>query len=105
MATKAATTEEKIGRVGQRREVVIPREMLETFDLQEGDFVAFKKQSDGVLIKPKRVVDPDDVLSREEGALIAKARREMRAGKNVMTLAQAEHELAHKRPSRRRKTA
>jgi len=106
MAGKVATTtKEPIGRVGQRRQVVIPREMLETFDLQEGDFVAFTTQSDGVLIKPKRLVDPDDVLSPQEGALIAKARREMRAGKNTMTLAQAEHELAHKRPPRRRKTA
>jgi len=106
MASKTATpVKEHIGRVGQRRQVVIPREMLEIFDLQEGDFVAFKRQSDGVLIKPKRVVDPDDVLSREEGALITRARREMREGKSKMTLAQAEHELAHKRPSRRRKTA
>jgi hypothetical protein len=58
--------------------------------------------------KPKRVldtaVDPDDVLTREESALVAKARREMREGKSV-TLAELEHELAHKRPPRRRKTA
>ena len=44
--------------MGQRRQVAIPRDMLETLKLQEGDFVAFSKQANGVLIKPKRVVDP-----------------------------------------------
>ena len=104
MRAKTATTEERIGRVGQRRQVVIPREMLETLNIREGDFVAFRKQANGVLIKPKRVVDPDDVLSSEESAQIAKARREMRAGRGI-TLAQLEYDLAHKRSPRRRKTA
>jgi hypothetical protein len=36
MATKTAVTEEKIGRVGQRRQVVIPREIAKTLDLHEG---------------------------------------------------------------------
>src|SRR5438876_5427001 len=104
MAGKTATIRERIGRVGQRRQVVVPREMLEALNIQEGDFVAITKQANGVLIKPKRVVDPDDILSREESALIAKARREMGEGKYV-SLAQLEHGLAHKRPSRRPKTA
>ncbi|MBI1786099.1 MAG: AbrB/MazE/SpoVT family DNA-binding domain-containing protein [Acidobacteria bacterium] len=103
MAGRTATSEEQIGRVGQRRQVVIPRKMLETLKIQEGDFVAFSEQGNGVLIKPKRVVDPDDTLTREESALITKARREMREGKHV-TLAQLEHEMARKRPPRRRKT-
>jgi hypothetical protein len=56
-----------------------------------------------VLIKPKQPVDPDDILTRKD-ALVSKARREMREGKYV-TLAKLEHDLAHKRPQRRRKTA
>ena len=104
MAVKTVTTEERIGRVGQRRQVVIPREMLETLHIREGDFVAFRKQADGVLIKAKRVVDPDDILTPDERALIAKARPEMRAGKYI-PLARLEYDLAHKRSPRRRKTA
>ena len=77
MAVKTVTTEERIGRIGQRRQVVIPRAMLETLNIREGDFVAFQKQANGVLIKPKRVVDPDDILNPKESAQIAKARREM----------------------------
>jgi len=62
------------------------------------------KRANGVLARPERMVEPDDVITREESALIAEARREMRAGKYI-TLAQLEDDLAHKRPSRRRKTA
>jgi len=104
MATKAGVTKERIGRVGQRRQVVIPRDMLETFQLREGDFVAFSRQASGVLVKPKRVVDPDDVLTPEESALVKKAEREMRQGKYV-TLAQLRHELDSPHSRRRSKTA
>jgi len=83
MVVKTVRTDENIARVGQRREVVIQREMLETLNIREGDFVAFRKQVTGVLIKPKRRVDPDDILSPEESAKIAKARREMRAGMGI----------------------
>jgi AbrB family looped-hinge helix DNA binding protein len=104
MATKRAATQERIGRIGQRRQVVIPREILETLKLREGDLVAFRKQANGVLIKPQRMVDPDDVLTAEEGALVKKAEREMRQGKYV-TLDQLRHDLDRPRSRGRRKTA
>jgi AbrB family looped-hinge helix DNA binding protein len=104
MGAKSTTTQERIGRVGSGRQVVIPREMLETLNLQEGDFVAFAEQKNGVLIKPKRLVDPDDILIPEESALVKKAEREMRQGKFV-TLAQLRHDLDRSHSRRRRKTA
>ena len=81
MAGKTATTQERIGRVGQRRQVVIPREMLETLNLQEGDFVAFSKQAKGVLIKPKRVVDPDDVLTPAEAKKVRQGTKQIKEGR------------------------
>ncbi len=90
--------------MGQCRQVVIPRDILETFNLREGDFVAFRKQANGVLIKPKRLVDPDDVLSPKESALVRKAEREMRQGKYV-TLDELRHDLDRPRSRRSRKTA
>ena len=69
-----------------------------------GDFVAFTQKQNGVLIKPRRVVDPDDVLTPEESALVKKAEREMRSGKFV-TLAQLRHDLDRPHSRRRRKTA
>jgi AbrB family looped-hinge helix DNA binding protein len=82
MATKTAPAQERIGRVGQRRQVVIPREMLETLNIQEGDFVAFSKQANGVLIKPKRVVDPDDVLTPAEAKLVRRGEAQLKRGQS-----------------------
>jgi hypothetical protein len=66
--------------------------------------VAFAEQKNGVLIKPKRTVDPDDVLTAAESALVKKAEREMRQGKFV-TLDQLRHDLDRSRSRRSRKTA
>jgi AbrB family looped-hinge helix DNA binding protein len=81
MAVKSATTQERIGRVGQRRRVVIPREMLETLNIQEGDFVAFAQKHNGVLIKPRRVVDPDDVLTPEEAKKVRHGMKQIKEGR------------------------
>lgn len=91
MATKTPTTE-KVGRVGQRRQVVIPREILDNLKLREGDFVAFSKQANGVLIKPKRVVDPDDVLTPEQAKRLKASLKQMRQGK-TKPWSQIKHEL------------
>jgi AbrB family looped-hinge helix DNA binding protein len=64
MAGKATTTtRDSIGRVGQRRQVVIPRALFEKLRMREGDFVAFTQQDNGILLKPKRVVDAADALT------------------------------------------
>ena len=72
--------------------MVIPREILETLKLREGDFVAFSKQANGVLIKPKRVVDPDDMLTPAEAKKVRHALKQVRRGK-TKPLAQIKHEL------------
>ncbi|HEY9141536.1 MAG TPA: AbrB/MazE/SpoVT family DNA-binding domain-containing protein [Bryobacteraceae bacterium] len=105
MSSKSPTPKrEAIGRLGQRRQVVIPKELCEGLNLQGGDFVAFTRRSGGVLIKPRKVIDPDDVLTAAESALVRRAEREMRQGKYV-TLAQLHHDLAGTRSRRSRKTA
>lgn len=72
---------EPIGRVGQRRQVVIPREMLESLKLQEGDFVEFKQQPNGVLIKPKRLVDSDDILTPAEAKKVRHGMKQIKEGR------------------------
>ena len=56
------------------------------------------------MIKPKKLGDPDDVLTPSEAALLKKAERELKQGKFV-TLAQLHHDLARKGRRRSRKTA
>ena len=82
MAPKTTATAERIGRVGQRRQLVIPREMLETLNIQEGDFVAFSQHENGVLIKPKRLVDPDDVLTPTEAKLVRRGEAQLKRGES-----------------------
>lgn len=82
MAAKTvAATHERIGRVGQRRQVVIPRDILETLKLRKGDLVAFSKQANGVLIKPRRATDPDDVLTPVEAKKVRHALKQVRERK------------------------
>ena len=79
---KSTTTRERIGRVGRRRQVVIPREMLETLNIREGDFVAFAEWKNGVLIKAKRLVDPDDTLPPAEAEVVRRGEAQLKRGQS-----------------------
>jgi AbrB family looped-hinge helix DNA binding protein len=92
MTRKTAATRERIGRVGQRRQVVIPRDILESLKLREGDFVAFSRQANGVLVKPKRLVDPDDVLTPAEAKKVRHGMEQIKAGRFKLWR-DAKHEL------------
>jgi AbrB family looped-hinge helix DNA binding protein len=80
MAGKTPTTE-RIGRVGRRRQVVIPREFLETLNLHEGDLVALTRRTNGVLIKPKRLVDDDTILTPDEAKMVRRGMRQIKEGR------------------------
>ena len=88
--TRKTVSTQKIAR--QRRQVVIPRETLETFKLREGDLVAFSKRADGVLIEPKRATDPDDVLTASQAKRLRESLKQMRQGK-TKPWTQIKHEL------------
>ena len=93
MASKAArTTREPVGRVGQRRQVIIPRELFDKLRMQEGDFVAFSIKENAVVVKPKRIVDPGDVLTPAEEKKVRQALRQVKAGK-TRPWADVKHDL------------
>jgi AbrB family looped-hinge helix DNA binding protein len=81
MAAKTRAREERIGRVGQRRQVIIPREMLESLNLRAGDFVAFSRRANGVLVRPKRSTEPDDVLTPAEAKRVRHGMAQIKAGR------------------------
>jgi hypothetical protein len=62
MAAKPTTTQERIGRVGQRQ-VVIPREMLET-------------------LNAKRLVDSDDTLTPAEAEVVRRGEAQLKRGQS-----------------------
>jgi AbrB family looped-hinge helix DNA binding protein len=79
---KTLTTQVRVGRVGQRRQVVIPRDILDALKLQAGDLVAFAEQKDGVLITPKRARSADDVLTPAETKLVRRGEAEFKRGQS-----------------------
>jgi AbrB family looped-hinge helix DNA binding protein len=101
MATKNPAS---ISRVGQRRQIVIPKRIAEELHLAVGDFVAVQRHLGSVVIKPQRLVDAGDTLTPAEGKLLKKAEQQMRRGQSV-TLAALDHELDSTRRGRSRKTA
>ncbi len=58
--------------------MVTPHEILETLKLQAGDLVAFAGQKNGVLIKPKRLTDPEDTLSPEEAKIVHRGEAQLK---------------------------
>lgn len=72
-----------ISRLGQRRQVVIPKEVCEELGLHEGDFVEVMSAQGAVVIKPKRLVDPDDILTPEEEVRVRKGEAQLKRGRAV----------------------
>jgi AbrB family looped-hinge helix DNA binding protein len=55
-----------IGKVGKRRNVVIPQDICDEVGLQEGDFVEVLVVDGNILIKPKKLIDAS-ALQTERG--------------------------------------
>ena len=51
-----------IGKLGRRRHVVIPQEICDKVGLKEGDFLEVQAVKGKVIIKPKKLVDADEIL-------------------------------------------
>ena len=90
MNSNMQTTEQRgvvmpVGKIGQRRQVVIPKEIFDALGLQTGDFVEMKQVRGTVVIKPKKLVDADEMLTPEQRAVIdaglAEAEEDMKAGR------------------------
>jgi AbrB family looped-hinge helix DNA binding protein len=72
-----------ISKLGQRRQVVIPKEICDELGLHEGDFVEVTSTEGKVIIKPKKLVDADDVLTPEEEKVIRKGEAQLKKGNHV----------------------
>ena len=95
MPSKTATpTREPIGRIGQRRQVVIPKTIFDELNMREGDFVAFSQKGNAVLVKPKRIVDAEDALTPTEAKLVRRGEAQLKRGESKPWRA-VKDELAH----------
>jgi len=74
-----------VSKLGQRRQVVIPKDICEELGLKQGDFVEVicDPENGTVVIKPKTLVDSDDILTPREEAIVRKAEQEIKRGEVV----------------------
>jgi AbrB family looped-hinge helix DNA binding protein len=70
-----------LSRIGQRRQVVIPKAVFDSLGLEEGDFVEVVAEGRRVVMRPKRLVDLDDTLTPAEARKVRAGLAEVRAGK------------------------
>jgi AbrB family looped-hinge helix DNA binding protein len=87
MNTKTYTSPRRqtmpISKLGQRRQVVIPKKICDELGLQEGDFVEVTSAEGQVVITPKKLVDADDVLTPEEEKLVRKGEAQLKKGEHM----------------------
>lgn len=46
-----------VSKIGQRRQVTIPKDLFTEMGLKEGDFIEVMPFNEGIFIKPKKLVD------------------------------------------------
>jgi len=71
-----------VSRIGQRRQVVIPKRVYEALRLQEGDFLEMTVKHGHLAIRPKRLVDVDEVLTKAEAAKVRRGEAQLKAGRS-----------------------
>ena len=98
------TTVSSIARMGKRRQVVIPKRLCKDLGLREGDLVEVRGTHGAVLIKPRGLVEADDILTPREAKAVARGEAQLSRGECI-TLAQLHHDLDRPAVQKRRKTA
>ena len=88
MTVRARTTNRRreirtVSRLGQRRQVVIPEGICNELGIHQGDFVEVTRRKDHVVIKPKKLVDPEDTLTPDEEKAVARGFRQLKRGEYV----------------------
>ena len=71
-----------IVKIMQRRQVVIPKELFDSLNLEVGDYLEVKLNNGKLEYIPKELVDRDEwYASQQGGKAIATALREIKTGK------------------------
>jgi AbrB family looped-hinge helix DNA binding protein len=94
MPIRTSAKSNEVSRIGQRRQVVIPKRVFEALKLQEGDFVEVSVEGKNLRLRPKRLTDIEDVvLSPSEAAKVRRGATELKAG-DSKSWRSVKHELA-----------
>jgi AbrB family looped-hinge helix DNA binding protein len=83
MPSGTAVASTAVSRIGQRRQVVIPKRVFDALKLRAGDFVEVSAEGGRLQMRPKRLVDiGDERLSASEADLIRRGEAEIKPGRS-----------------------
>jgi AbrB family looped-hinge helix DNA binding protein len=71
-----------LSRIGQRRQVVIPKNIFNELGLEEGDFMEITAERGRVFMKPKKLVDADEVLTPAEERKVKRGEAQIKRGQS-----------------------
>ncbi|MGH9604265.1 MAG: AbrB/MazE/SpoVT family DNA-binding domain-containing protein [Terracidiphilus sp.] len=70
-----------VSKIGQRRQVVIPKRVFDALKLRTGDFVEVSAEGGRLQLRPKRLVDVEETtLTATESAKVRRGEAEIEAG-------------------------
>jgi AbrB family looped-hinge helix DNA binding protein len=81
-----------ISKLGQRRQIVIPKDICDNLGMEVGDFVEVMQDGGRIVIKPKQVVDLEDMLSPEDEESVQQGLEDVERGE-VKPWSKVKHDL------------
>jgi len=82
-AERAGSVTRAISRIGQRRQVVIPKAVFDALRFRSGDFVEVTAEGAGRLsMQRKKLVDADDILTPEEATKVRRGEAQLARGQS-----------------------
>lgn len=81
-----------LSRIGQRRQVVIPKKIFDAMGLKKGDVMEVTAKAGSVFMKPQKSVDAFNTLAPAEGKKVRQGLKEARKGQ-TRPWSQIKHEL------------
>ena len=79
-------------KIRTNRQVTIPKKIFDEMGLREGEYIEVVRSENHIVLKPKKLVDPDDTLTVDEEHTVRQGEEQLRQGEFV-TLDDLEHEL------------
>ena len=70
-------------KIRTNRQVTIPKRIFEELGLKEGEYVEVLRRGRTVVLKPKVLVDPDDLLTPEGEESLRRGQEQLRRGEGI----------------------
>ena len=72
-----------VTKLGQRGQLVIPKDIRDEIGLKAGDFLEVVRKEGDIIIKLKKLVDMEDTLTEEEEKLIEESMEQFKRGETI----------------------